>query len=353
MSKLFEIKGYIMKYYSTCSVFVDKAVQFILAFLTFTYINRNIGFLDILSKPITAVILSVICMLLPMPIVTVIATVIILVQIFMVSWAMALVALVLFVILYAFYFRYAPDKAVLVLLIPIAFMLDIPVVVPIAYGLLGTPICALPIAAGTILHYVVKYVQSNATMLQSAGEADFAKQIFAYGEQVMLNPEMWCTLISFTVTILLVYAVRRLSVDYSWEIAIVVGVLANINVMAYGYIIIDIQFSYISMIIGSVASIIICLILKLFAFAVEYTRTEYLQFEDDEYYYYVKALPKISVAIRDKRVKTINQRKKIETKSSERAKSVERKAVSVKEQKQQSEDLEIQKIVDEELKQDK
>ena len=204
-----------------------------------------------------------------------------------------------------------------------------------------------------ILHYVVKYVQSNATMLQSAGEADFAKQIFAYGEQVMLNPEMWCTLISFTVTILLVYAVRRLSVDYSWEIAIVVGVLANINVMAYGYIIIDIQFSYISMIIGSVASIIICLILKLFAFAVEYTRTEYLQFEDDEYYYYVKALPKISVAIRDKRVKTINQRKKIETKSSERAKSVERKAVSVKEQKQQSEDLEIQKIVDEELKQDK
>lgn len=352
MSKLFEIKGYIMKYYSKCSVFVDKAVQFLLAFLTFTYINQNIGYLEIVSKPVTAIIISVICMLLPMPVVVIFATVVILIQIFTVSWAMALIALILFVILYAFYFRFAPGKAVLILLIPIGFMLKIPVVVPIAYGLISTPICALPIAAGTILHYLVQYVQSNATLLQSAGEADFVKQIFAYAEQVMLNPEMWCTMLAFIATLVLVYTVRRLSVDYSWEIAIVVGVLANVNVLAYGYIIMDIPFSYISMIIESVVAIVLCLILKLFAFSVEYTRTEYLQFEDEEYYYYVKAVPKVFVAIRDKKVKTINHRKKAESKPSERVKSAERKTTVVKEQ-QQSEDMEIQKIIDEELEQDK
>ena len=37
----------------------------------------------------------------------------------------------------------------------------------------------------------------------------------------------------------------------------------------------------------------------------DYSRTEYVQFEDDEYYYYVKAVPKNTVAVPQKRVKTI------------------------------------------------
>ena len=40
-------------------------------------------------------------------------------------------------------------------------------------------------------------------------------------------------------------------------------------------------------------------------FNVDYSRTEYVQFEDDEYYYYVKAVPKNTVTAPQKRVKTI------------------------------------------------
>lgn len=34
-------------------------------------------------------------------------------------------------------------------------------------------------------------------------------------------------------------------------------------------------------------------VLKFFCFNLDYSRTERVQFEDDEYYYYVKAVPKI------------------------------------------------------------
>ena len=44
-------------------------------------------------------------------------------------------------------------------------------------------------------------------------------------------------------------------------------------------------------------------------FALDYKRTEYVQYEDDEYYYYVKAVPKINVAGEDVKVKQINARK--------------------------------------------
>lgn len=43
----------------------------------------------------------------------------------------------------------------------------------------------------------------------------------------------------------------------------------------------------------------------------DYSRTEHTQFEDDEYYYYVKAVPKINVVAPEMNVKRINaQRKK-------------------------------------------
>ena len=66
-----------------------------------------------------------------------------------------------------------------------------------------------------------------------------------------------------------------------------------------------------SMIFGIVASVVIALIYQFFVFAVDYTRTEYLQYEDDDYYYYVKAVPKLTVSAPDVKVQRIYSRKNV------------------------------------------
>ena len=63
--------------------------------------------------------------------------------------------------------------------------------------------------------------------------------------------------------------------------------------------------SIVGLIVGSVVSAALAKALEFFVFNVDYSRTEYVQFEDDEYYYYVKAVPKNTVAVPQKRVKTI------------------------------------------------
>ncbi len=353
MSKILEIKGYLMKYYGKYSKYVDKVCQFVLAFLTFTYISEHIGFSPIASNPIMTVILSVICMLLPIPFTVILASFVILFQILTVSFGMAIVAFAMFVVFYALYFRYAPKRLILLAIIPVAFMLNIPIVIPIVLGLIGGPIYILPVSAGIMVHYLVEYVENNATFLQAAGETELLEQCVGYAQKILTDPEMWCTIVAFAVTLLLVYGVRKLSVDYSWEIATVAGVLGNINVMAYGYIIMEIKISYLSLILGSVAAIVVSLIIKLFIFSVAYTRTEYLQFEDDEYYYYVKAVPKVSVAIPEKTVKRINERQKTGVIDTEQIKKVEQAEKEERLAKQREEDSEIQRIIDEELKQER
>ena len=312
MNKLFEIKGYLSKYYGKYSNLVDKAIKFVVALLSFTFINQNIGFSEIISNPFMSIILSVICMMLPSPLTVVLVTIATLLQMLTLSIGAAIVAGILFLIMYGFYVRYAPGKAIIILLVPIAFMLNIPVTIPIVLGLIGSPICILPISMGTISYYLIDYVKSNSTLLETVGEGGIMEQVGAYARQILVNREMWCSIIAFAICLLLVYNVRRMSVDYSWEIAIIAGTLGNINAMAYGYIIMDIQLSYISLIVGSIVAVLVAFIVKFFVFAVDYTRTERLQFEDDEYYYYVKAVPKSSVAIPEKSVKRINERLKME-----------------------------------------
>ena len=60
-------------------------------------------------------------------------------------------------------------------------------------------------------------------------------------------------------------------------------------------------------------------LIQFFAFNVDYSRTELVQFEDDEYYYYVKAVPKISLATPEKSVKKINTQRKAPTRNGSRA----------------------------------
>ena len=307
MNKLFEVKGYLSKYYAKYSNWVDKAIKFIIALLAFTFINQNIGFSEIISNPLMPILLAVICMMLPSQITVVFATIATILQLLTLSVGATIVTGALFLVMYGFFVRYAPGKAIIIILVPIAFMLHIPVVIPIVLGLIGSPICILPVSMGTMSYYLIDYVKSNTTLLETVGEGGVMEQVATYAQQILVNREMWCSIIAFAICLLLVYNVRRMSVDYSWEIAIIAGTLGNINAMAYGYIIMDIQLSYVSLIVGSVVAVIAALIVKFFVFSVDYTRTERLQFEDDEYYYYVKAVPKSSVTIPEKTVKRINE----------------------------------------------
>ena len=189
---------------------------------------------------------------------------------------------------------------------PIAFTLKIPMLIPIVYGLTGGPLCAVPIAFGTIACYMVTYVKAYETTIKGAGDSEMFAQLTAFAQQLFNNKEMWTAIIAFVICLLVVYSVRKLSVDNAWKIAIVSGALVYVIVVVIGRVTMHVDVPYVAVIIGTIVSILLALVLEFFAFAVDYSRTENLQFEDDEYFYYVKAVPKASVATSERSIKKIN-----------------------------------------------
>lgn len=308
MDNLYVIKGQLQQVYAKYSKFIDKGVQFILALAAFYMINHDLGFMSLLSNPLITLGLAVICAFLPMIVTVLAAAILILVQMAAVSLGIMAVTAAVFVIMFVFYVRFSPKTALIILLTPLAFLFHIPYVIPVAFGLVGAPSSVVAIICGTIVYYMIDYVKTSASALESGGATAMISQLMTYLQQVFQNKEMIITIIAFVIVLFLVYQVRRMAISHAWKSASAAGAVVSIVIMAAGSAALDVKISYPELILGNVAAVIVGLILELLFFAVDYSRTESVQYEDDEYYYYVKAVPKIVVAAPEKTVKRINRR---------------------------------------------
>lgn len=308
MDNLYVLRGEIQQFYAKNSKYINKALQFIVALLTFYMINHNMGFMKLLSNPLITLGLSVICAFLPMIVTVLAAAVLTLVQMTAVSVGIMAVTAVIFLIMFIFYLRFSPKTALVVLLTPLAFMLKIPYVIPIAFGLVGTPVYAVPIIFGTIVFYMIDYLKEAASSLKGEGAAGMISQVTSYAQQVFQNKEMIVSVFAFIIVLLLVYTVRRMAINYAWKTAVAAGAVASIAIVFAGSMMLGVKVSYLELILGNIAAVIVGLVLEFLFFSVDYSRCESVQYEDDEYYYYVKAVPKIVVSAPEKTVKRINKR---------------------------------------------
>ena len=87
-------------------------------------------------------------------------------------------------------------------------------------------------------------------------------------------------------------------------------VLLHIYKQTFGDFRFGVPVSVPELVVGMIGAVIASLIYQLFVFSVDYSRTEYTQFEDDDYYYYVKAVPKIAISRTDVKVQEINKVKR-------------------------------------------
>ncbi|MGN1166053.1 MAG: hypothetical protein ACI4S2_06500 [Lachnospiraceae bacterium] len=312
MDGVYEIREKLREIYAEHSIVFDKGAQFLIALVTFYLINNNVGFVKAAASPVVTLALSVICTFFPVIITVIVATALILLHMYGVSLGVLAVTVLVFLIMYVFYFRLTPKMALVVVLTPIAFAFKIPFVVPLAYALISTPISMVAIACGTIVYFMMQYVKKAAPGFTGADAPGITEQVSTYIKQVFQNKEMWIAIITFMIAFLVIYTLRRQSMNHAWKIAMIVGAVINVILNAAGDIALGVHTSYGALILGSVLAVAIGFVLELFFFSVDYARSENLQYEDDEYYYYVKAVPKLAVTKSEKTVKRINGHRETE-----------------------------------------
>ena len=188
-----------------------------------------------------------------------------------------------------------------------AFGLKIPFAIPVVFGLLGTPVWIVPAACGIMGYYMTDFVKGSAAALRNVDAEGLAGSLVSSTKQILGNKEMWLMIIAVMVGILVVHVIRTRAVDHAWKIASASGAVVCLVIGSVGNIVLKGDLSYVSMIVSAVIGALLGLVLEFLFFCVDYSRTENIQFEDDEYYYYVKAVPKVGVAAPEKTVKHITE----------------------------------------------
>lgn len=318
MTGLLELKEKLRNFYSKYDIFIHSLGKFILAVCALMIINRNIGYMEKLSSMAVTLALSLLCAILPVNAMLVLAGAVIILHLYALSLEVAVIGLLLMLLMFLVYFRFAPRDGFYVILTPVCFHLHIGQVMPVAAGLLSKAYTAVSVICGTILYYFLEGVKANASALgDSSDDATLPSKFTATLNQLLGNKEMYLMIFAFTLTTLVVMLLRNLSVDYAWTIAIAVGSLMNFIVIFAGNLLLGIAGRTIELVVGVFIAAAVAFLLEFLFFHVDYTRTERVQFEDDEYYYYVKAVPKMYVAEKEKTVKKFNS-KELRKKNSER-----------------------------------
>ncbi len=309
MSSLLELRERLKGFYGKNEMYITPVLKFALAISLLIAINIKIGYMSTLGNPIVIFVLALVCAFLPANVTVIVNCVYIILNAYALSMEVAIVAAVLVLLMFLLYFRFAPKDAYVVLLVPLAFVLKIPYAVPVLIGLMATPLSIVSMIFGIVMYYYVIYVGENAGVL-SVSDSDMISKVGTIFENMMADNMMLLILISFMATVLVVYLIRKLNIDYVWNTAAIAGFLTNLLILLVGQFMLNTTNSIGGMLISMVVSGVIVFVAQLFAFSVDYTRTEYVQFEDDEYYYYVKAVPKMTVSASSKKVQRINPQKR-------------------------------------------
>ena len=296
MSRLLVIRKNLLELYNKGDNYIKCLLRFLLYLIVLYSVKDKLGFIPFLSSLFVIAVISLACSLMPPMMSLTVVVIYTAVQIYSVSPLISLTVILVCIVLYCFLLRLASQYADAVCGMQILMKIRIPYVLPITFGLFSTPLTIIPTCLGIFAIYLVDCLAKNINAIEQMN--DLVNPFSLYTsiiEGLITNQHMYTSMIVYSLVIVVVYFVRRLKMDYSFEIAVVAGAIANMVGHIYLMLRWDVGVTIVSVIVSSIISGVIAYIILELVRPLFYEGSENVQFEDDDYYYYVRAVPKVKL----------------------------------------------------------
>jgi len=330
MEHVLVAREFVVKFFKRFEVFILPVLKFFLGLFVFSGIF-SIGYMHDAIPPITEALeptlvnwlFALLFTIMPMNLSWIIIIVIITLQ-FSVSLELAIAVFLFLMFVFLFYARMAPKESILIIFTIIAFQFNVPYLIPIIVGLYFPVTAVVPVTVGIFINSQIPVLFGlmpnvaavPAGAVAEVDERDFADMLAdlpeAFGEvyEMLMSSlgatQTWLfTALIFAFVAILVHIVSRQAIDFSKEIAIVLGCVMTI----FGFIVVVLtsgeQVDIGMMIIGTLVCGLLAGIVRFFDGILDYQRAESVQFEDENNYYHVRIVPKVKMTKSQRVVKRI------------------------------------------------
>lgn len=291
MEAFLGVRKTIKDFFDKYDLYLMPCLKFLLAFFSFVMINRTLSFFDALNNGFILVILSLLCAILPVTAIAVIGIILIVLQCFAANLIIGVAALCFFILLTILLLRFIPGEMLWVILTPFAFMINVPAAIPVSLGILRNRSSVAAGIGGVAVYCFLSDLPEIASKV-SLGRITQMEAVQELIKSFIGHEELILSAIVFSAVILIVILIRRMLTVYTYLVAVLAGCAFYLILRVFGSLYLETTGDIRKDISGTLISAVICLVIAFFIHCADYKRTQVLQFEDDEYYYYVKAVPK-------------------------------------------------------------
>lgn len=227
-------------------------------------------------------------------------------ELYFVSPALSVVVMLILIVYYLLFGRLTEKQGTILAAIPILFVFHLEYVVPVVAALFCSPVMIPALITGVLLHFLLEGAQNYAlTMSRTTEEVSPVASLQYVAEYLRGNTLALVVLGTFLLTFVCVYLIRRTKIQYASQVAILAGGILILSCMLSANLAFNLDVNLLTLLVAIFISLVIALIIRFFYNILDYRGTRKLQFEDDEYYYYVTAVPKYKVTVVDKTVTRI------------------------------------------------
>ena len=308
MEQLINIRQHIIGYYKKFEIAVNYILKFFIGLFIFSRIN-SLGLyredFEVLFGSAAEVsylaLVSLIFTISPPSIALLLITIAITIQLSAVL-EVAFFVFLLLVLLIVFYARLAPRQSMLILAMVFGFYFNMPYAVVLFAGLYFGVTSMIPVVLGTAVWYFLPFFTNLAQTVETVQEFDLVEipiafmEVFAQIFSQLTTDFNWIVIgFVFAMVVLAVHLISRISINFSSDIAIGVGALISIICMSMVVMVVEVENMTIGGIfISAIFSALLVWIAKFFEGVRDYKRVERVSFDDEDNYYYVKIVPKIT-----------------------------------------------------------
>lgn len=267
--------------------------KFLLAFVSLILLQGRLGYMEVLSRVGVILISSILSMFLPYGFISFLCAVFLAGDMFSVSYAMAGFASCVLLLILVLYFGFGPGTGILMTIIPLMFVFKIPYVIPLLLGMSMGLSSIIPVILGVFVYYIVRFFSDNVSLLLNSGGGTegLIESFLSIARSILGDRHMYVIMAGFALCIIVVYLICHTQIDHAWSIATASGSLCLLIVV----ILADLRFggTILTDVLSLIISFGIAILYEVIFYNVDYKRTERLEFEDDDYIYFVKAVPKL------------------------------------------------------------
>ena len=305
MEAILKIKNNIRSFLRRFDEIFRPIFKFVWCFLAIYSLQKLYNYSDLGGKSEVTVLLAVLSALLPDGFMFFMVGALLSLHCFNVSLEVGIIFLLLYIIMYTAYARFFPKLSYAMYMVPIFYMLGIPYAAPVAIGLIAGIGGAVPAVFGLLLYFYSICTSNMAQMIKLDDSEEGIETFKIVMEQFVNNKEMYGVIVVFVVTILIIGVLKMLQFPYSMYVALVSGIVANLLGAVVAGAIVHVTIDMGPIITGSIIGLLIGVVIRIGQGIVDYGKVERVKFEDDDYYYYVRAVPKVDAEKPKKKAKAI------------------------------------------------